>query len=282
MFEGRSVDADDPEVASYQASKFGRQAIQGVKGNVFAHSTYCNFSVAALRRRGMYRECDSDRIMDHGLYILNRIRGYYGHRRWLRNGERDDKAEKRRQARDDAKKRKQQQQKQKQSKAAQRGNARGQESENEWHTLESDESDNEPAGESDNDSDSVDAIGDDSAEGSDSDNDSVDESMDEDDAYNMTDCESHLQLRNPHLARKIEAFGRTWEAQEHRQRNGQAVEEVGVAKSKAAELVAKEKRMYTHRQDFEDWYEKQQCLVRPKKKQMRTTPNGREAVTTAI
>tara|TARA_B110001452_G_scaffold138332_1_gene115006 strand:- start:10844 stop:14425 length:3582 start_codon:yes stop_codon:yes gene_type:complete len=83
MFIGRSVDADDPEVESYQASKFGRQAISGVKGNVFAHDTWSRFTFVALQRRGMFRAEDVDRVRDHGLFLLNRIRAHNGHQRWL-------------------------------------------------------------------------------------------------------------------------------------------------------------------------------------------------------
>ncbi len=268
MFIGRSVDADDPEVEAYQASKFGRQAISGVKGNVFAHETWSRFTFLALRRRGMYRTDDADRVRDHGMFLLNRIRAHNGRQRCI---EKVLFEEEQRRQKPDTDARRAALEKLLALRAEHR------------RKLEEEEIALDELGDEPDFSDEVDLM-DVSEDGMRTlyekfglDFDHEQQRMQDGDgedpgpAFVMEtdedDSDRHLHLWNPHLEREKRTKGRTWAAQEKRQREGEPPE---LDAMHDVALAARVKRVGTERKrkdEFDTWRLDQDGKVTARKKQ---------------
>jgi len=267
MFIGRCVDADDPEVESYQASKSGRQAISGVKGNVFAHETFLRFTLVALLRRGMFRKEDADRIRDHGLFLLNRIRAHNGHQRWI--GKMLFEEEQKRQ------------EPAMQARRVQLDKLLGLRAERRRQLCEGNGLPLDDLGGDDDLSDEVDLF-DMSEDGLRTlytrvglDFDQEQRRYDDEESRgpvfsmetNEDDSDRHLHLWSPHLMRAKPTKGRTWAAQEKRQREGEPPEHDPARNS---EIASRIKRTGTERKRKDAWdtyFIDQLTLVPPRKKQ---------------
>jgi len=95
FYEGKKIEADDEEFQDFQASRFGRQAIKHVTGNVYAMSTWTAFTVRALQERGMFKTEDQPRVNDAGHFVLNRLRMIRGKKNRDARVAAQDKEEKR-------------------------------------------------------------------------------------------------------------------------------------------------------------------------------------------
>lgn len=71
---GRQVDMNEPLVQDYKADLNGVGGVQSIKGNIFARSTWEEFTLKTMLDRGMLaRDEDCDRVLDQGLDMNLRV-----------------------------------------------------------------------------------------------------------------------------------------------------------------------------------------------------------------